>query len=556
MLKELSVQNVAVIHEASLSLDSGLTALTGETGAGKSLLIDSIGLALGDRADTTLVRTGASRASVSLVVDVTDNPAAQALCEASDLPIENGELTIQRDVSEGRSSARVNGRLVPVSTLREIGRVLVDLHGQHDHHGLMDPVRQLYFLDDWIGDSATQAREEVAERFRAMESAKRQLARARSSQREREQRIDLLRYQIEEIEAFAPRPRELEELEAQLARLQNAERLAEACARAFEALQESEGSAMERLSQSVGEIESLTRFDPTLTESIDPLRQSLYQLEEGLRTLRLYSDELNLDPQAVQETAERLDGLKRLLRKYGESEEEILRYLADAKEELDSLENRSLSAEALEKELDQAEAALTAACEKLTALRKKESPKFAKEVGGHIRDLAMPKAVFDVQLLPKEADETGADEACFIFSANPGEDAKALNKVASGGELSRVMLAIKVAGAGRAGVPTLILDEADTGLSGRAAAVTANKLAELAQHRQVLVISHLPQMAGRADHHFRIDKAEVNGRTVTGINLLDGETRVDEIARMLAGEQVGDSARANARELLSAAAGT
>ncbi len=552
MLTDLTVENIAIIDRATLPLGPGFSALTGETGAGKSLLIDAIGLALGGRADSDLVRSGAAKGSVSLAVDVGGNPQAVAKCAELGVEVEEGTLVVQRDVSaEGRSTVRLNGKPAAVGALREIGALLVDLHGQHDHQALLVPERQIDFLDDWIGDPASELLAEVQERFSAVEGLRRKLNALRTSRREREQRADLLRFQVQEIGAVAPTVGELEALEADLSRLQHAERLAQGSMVALATLSEDEGSALERLGSSVKELAALEALDPTIGEGADLIRQALYALQDGARALRSYAEGVEMDPNRLEEVAGRIDALRKLRRKYGDDEAAVLAYLESAKEELTSLEDSESSEAEVAERLAAAESELCDVATRLSELRRERALEFARRVTDEVRDLAMEKALFEVAVEPKAIEPNGGDRVEFLFTANPGEPLRPLAKVASGGEISRVMLSIKVASAGRAGVPTLIFDEVDTGLSGRAAAVTARKLEALSEHYQVLVISHLPQIAGRADVHFRIEKAEQSGRLVTQVNRLEGPARVQEIARMLAGERVGESALANARELLA-----
>jgi DNA repair protein RecN (Recombination protein N) len=549
MLRALTVKDVAVIESCSLALGPGLSVMTGETGAGKSLLVDAIGLALGGRADSDLVRAGCRRAVVSLAAGV--GGRALTVCEENGIEVEDGEVVIVREVSaEGRSTVRVNGRLSSVGALRRLGAELVDMHGQHDHQALLETERQIGFLDEWTGSACLSLREAVEAIYAEAESVRRRLATLRSDRRDIEQRVDMLRFQVEEIEGVAPVAGEYEELEARIGRLRHAERLTSVVAEAVGSLSADEGSAAERIGRSLQGLEGASSLDSGLESVLDPLRQSLISLEESARALRAYQETLDLDPGTLEEAASRLDALKRMRRKYGEDEAAVLAFLERAREELEMLEHGGVNEEELVASLEKAEAKLRSKCAELSKVRTDAAKRFAAEVTRHVRELAMERAEFEVRVSPKPAQADGADHVEFFFSANPGEPPRPLAKVASGGEISRIMLATKVASAGRAGVPTLVFDEVDTGLSGRAAAVTAAKLQQLAAHTQVLVISHLPQIAGRARTHFRIEKSVHGGRSVTDVVELEGEERVREVARMLAGEQVGESALANARELI------
>lgn len=552
MIVELSVENVAIIERSQLRFGPGFTVLTGETGAGKSLLIDAIELVLGERADSDLVRAGAARAVVAAVFDFTAHPELCVLARDQGLDLEDGLLYVQREVSaEGRSNCRVGGKLTPVSALKKLGQRLVDLHGQHDHQSLLHPDRHGEFLDGWIGDPIPELRSAMADAFRIWSEAKQDLASLQRGLREREQRIDMLRFQVDEIRQAEPSIGEFAEQESRLSRLQHAEKLAEAVYAALDQLAEQERCALDLTGGSLRGLESVQRFDPDLEPIAETVRSAWVGLDEAIRSLRAYSDRLEVEPGVLEATAERLDLLKRLRRKYGEDEAAVLAFLAEAERELELLTDHEQSVERLEAVLQAAEANLHDSARALTAARQAKAGEFAERVTEQLHDLAMEKARFEVRIGARPVDVDGGDAIEFFFSANPGEPERPLAKIASGGEVSRVMLAIKTALAGRAGVPTLIFDEVDAGLSGRAAAVVARKLEALAEHYQVLAISHLPQIASRATTHFRIEKLEHDGRALTQVRGLEGPERVEEIARMLAGEDVGESALANARDLLA-----
>ncbi|HVL39487.1 MAG TPA: DNA repair protein RecN [Fimbriimonadaceae bacterium] len=551
MIVELTVENLAIIQRAQIALGPGFTVLTGETGAGKSLLVDAVELAFGARADAELVRAGAPRAAVSVVLDLSANAPLRAYCETQGIELEDGLLYLHREVfAEGRSQARVSGKMTPVSALRQLGRMLVDLHGQHDHQSLLDAERHLGFLDAWIGQDAISLLEAVALHYRDAESLRQRLASLQAGQREREQRLDLLRYQIDEIEAADPNPGELEVLESDISRLRHAERLQEASAQALNALRQGETNARDLLASAARALEDAERLDVSLGAVLEPLKTALASLEDGCYALAEYGERIEANPERLEQLADRLDLLKRLRRKYGDDETQVLAFLAAARAELEQLGDEQFDEETLREKLAEADERLSSAAERLSELRTRYASEFSARVERVLNELAMEKARFQVAVRPKAIDLQGADDVEFFFSANLGEPPRPLAKIASGGEISRVMLAIKSAMAGRAGVPTLVFDEVDAGLGGRAAAVVGRKLEELAQHYQVLVISHLPQIAARATAHFRIEKVERSGRALTELRLLSNAERVEEIARMLAGEEVGDSAREHARSML------
>lgn len=555
MIVELTVENLAIIEKAQLTLGPGFTVLTGETGAGKSLLVDALELALGERADTELVRTGSPRAGVSVVVDLSDENRLFDQLTEEGIALEDSSLFIQREVfAEGRSQCRIGGRLSPVSVLKQIGTLLVDLHGQHAHQSLLDAERHIGYLDGWIGKEAFDFQRDIRDAYRVAEEARKRLAALQSSLRDREHRLDLLRFQTKEIEDVSPQIGEMEELESQLVRFRNSEKLATTSYGALESLQEKEGCAVDALGAAVKSLEDVARFDVALESVLEPLRGALYALEEGAHGLRAYAEGIESNPAVLEQVAGRIDDLKRLRRKYGEDEAKVLEFLEGAKRELSSLEDSESSEATLAGEVQVAENRLIELCADLSSIRHERADQFASLVEKELRDLAMERAIFQVRVTTKAPSADGADKVEFFFSANAGEPPRPLGKIASGGEMSRVMLAIKTSMAGRAGVPTLIFDEVDAGLGGKAAAVLGKKLEELAQHYQVVVISHLPQIASRALTHYRIEKGESGGRVTTNVRLLKPDERVEEIARMLAGEHVTDSARQNARDLLAGVA--
>ncbi|MHB8635522.1 MAG: DNA repair protein RecN [Fimbriimonadaceae bacterium] len=554
MIVQLTVDNLAIIDRAELRLGPGFTALTGETGGGKSLLIDAVELALGGRADTEQVRSGAHRATVDLTLDLSARPDLIAQCVALGVPIEAGTLTIRREVlAEGKSQCRVGGKAVPVAALKALGVYLVDLHGQHDHQSLLDPGRHLGYLDGWIGEPAAVGVQAVATAFEAVQGLSRKLNTLRHGRRELEQRIDLLRFQLNEIDEAAPQLGETEELDARLERLRHSERLATAATEAVIELVDDERSAYDRAATAVKSLDAVVRHDPELEAPLEELRNAVVQLQDAAHTLRSYAEGLDSDPKRLDAIEERLAVLRRLRRKYGDDEAAVTAYAAEARNELESLTFGADDEESLAGQLSEREATLAAAAQALTQLRREQAVLFAQPVQDGLRELAMDRSVFEVAFNSAPVDATGADRVEFFFSANAGEPPRPLAKIASGGELSRVMLAIKSVYAGKAGVPTLVFDEVDAGLSGRAASAVARKLEGLAANYQVLVISHLPQIASRAQKHFRIDKHERGGRAVTEVVELSAPERENEIARMLAGEAITPTALANAREMLGGA---
>lgn len=551
MIVELQVENLAIIERAQVAFGPGFTVLTGETGAGKSLMIDALELALGERADTELVRTGTKKATVRLAIDLSHRSDLHPIFEEAGIDLEGGLITIHREVlAEGKSTCRINGVPTAVGTLKKLGAVLVDLHGQHRHQSLLDPLTHVEYLDRWIGGDVERLKGIVADRWEAYAALDSKLRALQRGIRDREQRLDLLKFQINEIESVHPAPGEVADLENRLARLKNVERLSSDVTLALEALIEGETNAYDLSASADRHLSDALRLDSSLSEASEQLQTALAAVDEAGRALSRYRASLESDPELLDETVQRIDAVKRLLRKYGDSEVAVLDHLEKAKEEFATLSDAEESLDSLSTAREAAFRTLQAACADLTELRKSVAGKFIEDVRRHLKEMAMDKAELDVLFRVVEPTAAGADDLEFQFSANPGEALKPLAKIASGGEVSRVMLALKSALAGRAGTPTLIFDEVDTGLGGRAAATMGKKLADLAEHYQVIVISHLPQVASQAAEHLRLEKRLREGRVSTDVVRLSQEDRVDEIARMLAGDAVTDGALSNAREML------
>lgn len=555
MLRRLHVKDVAIIDQAEIEFDSGLTIITGETGAGKSLLIDSIELALGARADNTLIRTGCSKAFVQLLIEPPKDRAIQtALAE---IGIEGAkELLIERELSaDGRSTAKVDGRMITVGQLRSLGKLLVDLHGQHQHQSLLDPESQLDFLDEWIGEKAIALRAETESIYRTRQQLASELRSLMEDSKERERQIDILEFQVQEITDANLRLGEYEEVSAELQRAQHRETLADLVSNALTALDSEDSGATMAIHQVVRAVESANEFDPSLKETAELARNVSIEIEELRRSLHSYMQAAEANPTEVENLAERIDTLRTLFRKYGDSEEEVLNFLKEAEERLSGLTLTEQNRPELEQKLAKAEEELQNKASELSRLRSSAAVQFAEQVASALHDLAMEGAVLEVKFSSIPVSETGFDAIEFLFSANKGESVKPLHKIASGGELSRVMLAVKSVSAAKAGVPTLVFDEVDAGLSGKAAARVGASIQKLATGKQVIVITHLPQIACRMGNHFHIDKAQsTDGRTVTVIkHLVEGQREV-EVARLLAGDNLPESALANAKDLLQSAA--
>lgn len=553
MLQDLHITNFALIDRLHLTFQPGLNVLTGETGAGKSIIIDALGLALGERATADLVRTGADRATVEAVFDLTNAPPdVRAKLTDAGLEPEGGEdtLLVTRELARagGKSSCRVNGRLMPVAALRDITAGLVDVHGQHEHQSLLAWERHGDILDNWCGKDALARRAEVAARLSEVNVLKREKTKLQTDARERARTLDLYRFQSEEIASANLRPGEEDELAADRLRLANAEKLATASEEGYASLS---GSGLDALNAALSSVEHAAALDDKLSPVADALREAVSYAEDAATELRHYREAVEFNPERLEEIESRLDLLRALKRKYGETVEEIIAYGDELAQKLDVLENSEAREAELSAAIEKADAALAQVAEKLTKLRKKGASDFAARIACELGDLGMAATKFEVSLEPQTITAKGADRIEFLLSPNPGEPLRPLAKIASGGEMSRIMLAIKSVMARTESVPTMIFDEIDAGIGGRTAQVIADKLAALGSDAQILCITHLAQIASRAGTHFYIEKSVADGRTLVSVAPLDAESRVEEIARMLGGARRTDAVVQHAREMLA-----
>lgn len=563
MLVQLSVRNLAIIRDIRLDFGPGLTALTGETGAGKSILIDALGLVLGARASSDLVRSGAARAWAEAIFDLADLPATEALLSqlaAYGVEPEDGQLIVTREIqANGRSVARINGQAVPASVLNAIGSALVDIHGQSDHLSLLKAERQLDLLDRYAG--LLGLREELARRVQEYRSVRRQLERLRAEEREREHRADLLRYQVQEIEAARLRPGEEEELLAERARLQNAERLAMLASDVLMLLEGEELGVLDGIRRASVRLDELGRLDSTQESLAEQLREALYVLQDVARSVRAYAEELEADPERLTAIEDRIDTIRRLKRKYGDTIEAILDYADRARRELASLESSEELLGELEARLVHLARDIVQLATELSQRRRQAARVLEEAMGEAMHALRLGQGVFvvafddppellDPQAAADRCAETGWDRIEFVMAPNPGQEPRPLARIASGGELARLMLALKSILSEVDDTPTLVFDEIDVGIGSRSAQVVGERLWQLAREHQVIVISHLPQIAAFADRHFKITKHVVDGTTETRVQLLEGEARLEELAAMLDGTPVTPESLANARAML------
>ncbi len=553
MLRELRVKNFAVIETVTVPFQPGLNVLTGETGAGKSILVDAILLIRGARAQTDVIRADADTATVEAVFDGAGRPGLAPTLEAAGLGLDDDRVVIRRELSRsGRHRAFVNDSPVTVGLLERLGDELVDVHGQHEHQRLLEPAWQLDLLDRFAGSEPAAA--EVARLFERYRAAGEEAQRLRTAGRDRAQREDLLRFQLSELQAARIRSGQEEELRDERRRLQHAERLAKGLAETAALLADNPEAAAGRVVRAARLIRELSRIDAAFGAPADLLDTAAAHLEEALLAIRALHQRGQADPARLEAIDDRLDALGRLKRKYGDTEEALLAFRDSAANELEGLQRHEDVQAVAEGSLADARRELVAGAVALSQARTAASSRLGGLVQRELRGLGMDRARFELAVERGGEDQVtarGLDRVEFRFSANPGEEAKPLARIASGGELSRTMLAVQAVVAAAERVPTMIFDEVDAGIGGRVAAVVADKLAVAATGRQVLCVTHLPQIAARADHHLGVVKAVRAGRTRATVHVLTGTDRVEEIARMLGGPAPSDTARRHARELLA-----
>ncbi|MCX5797548.1 MAG: DNA repair protein RecN [Elusimicrobia bacterium] len=547
MLRSLRVRDFAIISELTLEPGRGLNVFTGETGAGKSILIEALGFLLGARATTAWLRAGASRLSVEGVFDPEDFPAAlREQFQVGPTPV-----SVRRELdASGKSRATLNGRPAGAAVLAAFGEGLVDFHGQHEHQSLLKPAAQLEALDAFAG--LGPKREELAGLHRAWVGACAELDSARMSDSQRRQRIEFDRFQVQEIDAAKLRPGEDEELEADLPLLKNADRIRNLADSAYGWLYAGESSALEALQKSVRTIEDLCRFDESLRQGRDELETARIAVDEVARRLGELRRRVGADPARLDALLGRQDALARLKKKYGATVAEILAKRAELAAELDLLENSQKRIADLEAALAQAREVLAAACGRLHKLRAAAAKKLEAALAKEIKVLGMPHARLCVSV--EEAEErftaSGSDEVEFLLAPNPGEPIKPLRSIASGGELSRVMLALKTVLAGGSGVPVLVFDEIDAGIGGAVARCVGQRLAALGRSRQILCVTHLAQVACFASTHLHVRKETAGDRTLVRVERLDGGRRLETVAQLLGGRAATEASRKHAQELL------
>ena len=555
MLLELTIRNIALIESLRIEFAQGFNVLTGETGAGKSIVVDCVNLALGGRADRDMIRTGAERGSVEALFDISENAQALRLAEELGVEVDGGVVCVSRELSRsGRNLCRIAGTVLPLTALRQFTALLVDVHGQHEHQALMNPQRHMDFLDAF-GD---EAHEKLREQVRAAHAARAETA---SSLRallkdaaERERLIDMLSFQVQEIEAAKLKSGEEEKLERKLKMLENAEKVRDGVETAYQLTYGGYGgatSAQEALLRASDALQAIAGLDPRFDRLSGELRNLYYAVQEAGSELQAISEELSFDPRLMDRIADRLDLISRLERKYGATEAEVIAFGESARARLESVQSGDARIAELKKQLKAQDLTLREACAALTESRRALAAVLEEGVVGQLKDLGMARTRFRVEFRALEKPcANGADEVEFLISPNPGEPLRPLAAIASGGELSRMMLALKTLSLNRGGVDSMVFDEIDTGVSGRMAQVVGEKMRDIAATKQVLCVTHLPQIAALGDAHFQVEKRAEGERTRTNVVRLDEDGRVHELSRLVGGAADSESSLSHARHML------
>lgn len=550
MLLELHIENFAIIKDLTITLSPGFNVLTGETGAGKSIIIDAVKLLLGDRASPEMIRTGEEEALIEGVFDISRNRRVKD--RLKEMGLRGDEtLLLRRRIGKGqRGRVYVNGNLATLSILSSVGEGLIAIYGQHEHQSLLKPGVHIDLLDSY--GNLMELRRKVEERYKELSLLERELMDLKERERDRAMREEFLRFQIREIEGANLRVGEEEELKKERERLRHRETILKVTRKGHEDLYSKDGSVIESLSCLLREMEKASAFDESLQKVLESLKEALYIIEDVAIQLRDHSMALDISPERLDEVEERLARIGSLKKKYGGEVTDIIALKERMKKELKELEGREERIKELEERIDSIQKEVIALAEGFSSKRRRLARSFEEEIMEELSSLGMEGASFKVFFERCDLYEKGVDRVEFYLSPNKGESLRPLSKIASGGELSRIMLAVKMVSRSE-DVPTLIFDEVDAGIGGRVADRVGKRLKILSKDHQILCVTHLPQVASYADHHYRVSKREEGGRTITEVDRLDGKGRVEELSRMLGGERVTEKIREHAQELLSKA---
>ena len=559
MLRELHIRNFSIIDEISIEFEEGLNVITGETGAGKSIIINALSLAIGERASQDVIRSGEEETVIEAFFEITPDLIPSDLYDSfldQSIDIDDGLILKRIITAKGKSRAYVNSSLIPLHGLLALTKYIADIHGQYEHQSLLSPERQLDVIDMY--GRLGQLRRDVGSIYERYIKVKNEIRELEEKEKDRAQRLDIIRYQVDEIKKADLKPDEEEALQDEAKLLAGAERLTEVTGSAYEEIYASDTACLSRLSQIADRLKEISEIDPRLKESIDNLDEAITLLQEVAYFLRDYRDGIEFDPIRLDQIQQRLELIRNLKRKYGDSIEEVLKFMERAEKEYEDLLHSGERLDILREELNLLKNSLTEKARELSKRRMEAARSIEKEVITNLEDLGMKGARFSISFKKQEGDDTtdgyrvfqkGIDQIEFLISTNPGEDLRPLSKVASGGELSRIMLVLKEILARGDDIPVLIFDEIDAGIGGRTAEKVARKLKKLSTNRQVICITHLPQIASFADRHLKIEKTTKGKRTTVKVYHLKDTERVREIARMLGGN-ITDTSLRHAEELL------
>lgn len=557
MLLELNISNIALIKSLRIEFGRGLNVLTGETGAGKSIVVDCVNLALGGRADRDLIRTGEEKGMVRALFDVSENEEALKYLESLGVDTEGGLCEVTREITKsGKNVCRVNGAMLLLSNVKTFTGMLVDIHGQHEHQKLMDAEKHLSFLDAFAGSECAKAKEETEKCFAAYSETKRELDRLNMDEAERARRLDVLTFQHKEIAGAKLKEDEEEILMSKNRIYENAEKLSSHLRTAYERVYigGKSISAQESLKRAMDAISAISDIDDKYKSLYERLEEAYYAVSDIGYELQDATEETDFDPAEAEKVYDRLDLIQRLKRKYGPELKDVIAFGKKAGEEIKRLNASSDIREELEDVLKTQKKALKAACEALTHVRREKGAALCEAVVGQLKDLGMGRTRFEAKFDKKaQMTQDGEDEMEFMISPNPGEPLRPMAAIASGGEISRIMLALKAITAENDGVGTMIFDEIDTGISGRMAQTVGEKMCMLGKNRQVICVTHLAQIAALGDHHYVVTKTVVNDQTGSTVMKLDEDGRTEEIARLVGGADEGESGRMHAKNMLEAA---
>lgn len=568
VLLSLSIYDFALIKELQIDFTGNLNIITGETGAGKSIIVKALQMLLGGRASTDYIRSGQKKAVIEANCSIKNNQPVKNKLEQLGIEYDPTEgIILTREITHnGNNCSRINGRIVTLKVTRELSQYLIEIHSQHEHQALFKPKKQLALLDDFGGKEISKLLNKTEMLYQRLKDKKEEYTALNQDEKEKARRIDLLQFQLDEIEEADLTAGEDEELLAEKRRLSNIEKIAEITGKIYAGLYESgfeETVIIDQLNQFVKELNSISDFDDELEAIAEMLKEATYKLQEAAYQLDDYQHQLEFNPQRLNKIEKRLQLINKLKRKYGDNVNEILDYQAEIQSELDDLLTSEARLEELEEEIVKLKEDYFTAASKLSDLRSKAAEDFAEKIISELEDLAMEKSKFEIEVVPmvnslqevelNQITSYGIDQVEFLISPNPGEDLKPLAEIASGGELSRTMLALKKIIAENDEVQTLIFDEVDTGIGGRVADLVAEKLAIIAQNQQVISITHLPQIASMGDMHYHISKNMIDGQTKTEVVQLEGKKRIEELSRMLAGSQLTDATLEHAAEMIKLA---